>query len=267
MGGAGRCVGGGRVKEGMGHEAGGAVASGLPRALLALADPRLAGRLRRLIEAGRHFSCVACPEAGAEDLARDMVPALVVLGAGAGSGGGNAGANGAHVAEAGARVAAIRRLLPDSCILAVIEAPGAPGLLPTLLRAGADDVIGAPLVLEEFDARLRRRMGLAWVEEPLAAAVSLVPGGEGLILPGRQEGEPVRFTPFEVDILRELTRGCGAIVSRNQLSRSIDGADWEYGDRKFDVHVAKIRRKLAAAFGDQYVVRSVRAEGYVLSAS
>jgi len=37
---------------------------------------------------------------------------------------------------------------------------------------------------------------------------------------------------------------------------------WVYGDRKFDVHITKIRKKLRDAFGERYVVETVRSAGY-----
>jgi two-component system, OmpR family, response regulator len=57
----------------------------------------------------------------------------------------------------------------------------------------------------------------------------------------------------------------GQIVTRDDLSYAVDARPWRYGDRKFDVHVAKIRKKLLDSFGSQMSVSTVRSSGYCLS--
>ncbi|MGC9370089.1 MAG: winged helix-turn-helix domain-containing protein [Paracoccaceae bacterium] len=120
------------------------------------------------------------------------------------------------------------------------------------LAAGADDVLRVPFPPREFEARLQLRQRQA------AQAT------------GRAEESPVpmlakaRLTPVETEIMMLLLSRRGEIVTRNELSQHIDNSDWTYGDRKFDVHVAKIRKKLRAGFGDRYTLRTVRSVGYCL---
>ena len=108
-----------------------------------------------------------------------------------------------------------------------------------------------PFSLREFDARLRLRLRDRGV----------APAGES------DEGglAKLALTPVEARIVDLLMRDKGRIVTRNELSRLLHDCDWEYGDRKFDVHITKIRKKLRKGFGDRYTVRAVRSVGYLLS--
>lgn len=126
-------------------------------------------------------------------------------------------------------------------------------------RAGASDVIRAPFTLEEFACRLRARLDgtLPWRSNP--------------DLGGRADWQAEAFiarqaqlTTAEAQVLRVLLARLGAIVTRDDLSQALDGRPWSYGDRKFDVHVAAIRRKLDNALGDQLYLETIRSVGYRL---
>ncbi|KKN39508.1 hypothetical protein LCGC14_0742560 [marine sediment metagenome] len=64
--------------------------------------------------------------------------------------------------------------------------------------------------------------------------------------------------------MRVLYAQDGKIVSRDEMSLAVDARPWRYGDRKFDVHVAKLRKKLSKSFGDGISVSTVRSSGYRL---
>lgn len=145
-----------------------------------------------------------------------------------------------------------RKGAPDSMILAV-DNIGDEDSTADALADGADDVIRMPFTRREFEARLRLKLNL-----PLARGI-------------RNEVEQVlasgAFTPFEASILRFLMERKGRIVTRNQLSQHLYGRDWVYGDRRFDVHITKIRKKLREEAGRQLSVETVRSKGYLLHAS
>ncbi len=73
-----------------------------------------------------------------------------------------------------------------------------------------------------------------------------------------------QLTPVESEIMRILLTHMGQIVTRNQLSQWLDRAEWLYGDRKFDVHITRIRKKLRAAYGERFIVHTIRAKGYLV---
>jgi DNA-binding response OmpR family regulator len=73
------------------------------------------------------------------------------------------------------------------------------------------------------------------------------------------------LTTAEAQILRILMAKDGRIVTRDELSLALDARPWRHGDRKFDVHMAKIRKKLLATFGSNLTVSTIRSRGYRLS--
>jgi DNA-binding response OmpR family regulator len=139
-----------------------------------------------------------------------------------------------------------RKRFPDSVILAIDHVPGAETAADAF-RAGADDVLRAPYPESELVARLARRLGQAIPARSILGTIS-----------------EINFTPVEARIVQVLIAHAGDLVTRNELAKAIDNADWAYGDRKFDVHITKIRRKLRSALGDRMTVRTIRAEGYCL---
>ncbi|GAA6199893.1 winged helix-turn-helix domain-containing protein [Aquicoccus sp. SU-CL01552] len=126
--------------------------------------------------------------------------------------------------------------------------------------AGADDVVCAPVSLKEFALRLRARIG-AEESGMLGDRVDLRADWDAEADIVCRSG----LTEAEAQVVNVLLANSGEIVTRDALSHAIDHRPWTYGDRKFDVHVAKIRKKLTAAFGQRISVRTVRSSGYVLT--
>lgn len=123
---------------------------------------------------------------------------------------------------------------------------------------GADDVVEWPCPMHELAGRVSVRLGQC-IESSGDLAESLNWDTEAYIV------DRAGLTIAEAQILRILFSSQGKIVSRNDLSEAIDQRPWSYGDRKFDVHVAKIRKKIEAAFGPRLSVTTVRSSGYILS--
>ena len=163
-----------------------------------------------------------------------------------------------------ALVRQLRRLAPGVFIL-YLAGPDTQDEAGDAFAAGADDVQRGPLSLRELGLRLRARLGVE---------LSMSGGRDGSRVPqvlidhenclhAAGLRETVQLTRAEADLMAVLIRSGGEIVSRDELARKIDQAEWEYGDRRFDVHVANIRKKLRQSFGARYVLRSIRFKGYV----
>lgn len=125
---------------------------------------------------------------------------------------------------------------------------------------GAHDVIRMPCSLQEIALRLRARIGMKNSPEDEPLFLDASNWDEEAYIAGR-----AGLTDAEAQIAHVLISHSGEIVSRDALSFAIDGRAWDYGDRKFDVHVAKIRKKLTGVFGDHISVQTVRSAGYILS--
>ena len=124
--------------------------------------------------------------------------------------------------------------------------------------AGVDDVVDWPCSLYELALRLFVRLGLPPKEN--AALISNANWETEAYI-----SERAGLTTAEAQVMRILFAHDGNIVSRDDLSLAVDGRPWRYGDRKFDVHVAKIRKKLGDAFGGSMSVSTIRSLGYCLS--
>ncbi|WP_353340392.1 winged helix-turn-helix domain-containing protein [Pelagimonas sp. KU-00592-HH] len=125
-------------------------------------------------------------------------------------------------------------------------------------RAGATDVVRPPFALKEMAYRIQLRVDeMPALEEFSQERVNW--DAEAYV------ANEAQLTTAEAQVARILIRHDGEIVSRDDLSYQIDQRPWKYGDRKFDVHVAKIRKKFQAAFGAKIEVETVRSAGYKLT--
>ncbi|MGH1466609.1 MAG: response regulator transcription factor [Cognatishimia sp.] len=148
----------------------------------------------------------------------------------------------------------------NGVFILVIDRQAEAGEAETAFLAGADDVIRAPFALRELALRLRARIGI------LADAA-----GEALLRDSSNWDSEAYIasraglTAVEAQIAHILISNNGEVVTRDTLSYAMDQRPWDYGDRKFDVHVANIRKKLMAVFGAHVTVNTVRSAGYVLT--
>jgi two-component system alkaline phosphatase synthesis response regulator PhoP len=131
------------------------------------------------------------------------------------------------------------------------------------LKLGADDYLTKPFGLLEFLARveaLLRRARSAGGSAP--ARYSLA--GLELCEATRtvtDRGRALDLTPKEFDLLRELLKADGSVVTRPELLRRVWGYRSEVVSRTLDTHVAELRRKLETGPDAPRIV-TVRKIGY-----
>jgi len=132
------------------------------------------------------------------------------------------------------------------------------------LEMGADDYLPKPCNPRELAARLRailRRFQSTAGEEPPAELAA----GQVRIIPSDRSatyaGLDLQLTSAEFNVLQALLSQPGRVVDKETLSQQALGRPLSAYDRSIDVHVSKIRKKLAAQGGDKLIV-SVRGIGY-----
>jgi two-component system KDP operon response regulator KdpE len=160
-------------------------------------------------------------------------------------------------------LAVVRRIRRDaSTPIIVLSARGQERDKVTALDLGADDYVTKPVGMAELQARLRaalrRSTSLA------AEADGVLRVGDLMLDPMRRQltlrGEPIHLTPREYELIKVLLSYAGRVVTRGRLLRAVWGQAYSSEAHYLHVHVASIRRKLAAADPTGAAARMIVAE-------
>lgn len=134
------------------------------------------------------------------------------------------------------------------------------------LELGADDYLSKPCLPRELLARVRAQLRR---NTPSTHAGTLQLGVLRLQLGERRayvEEHELSLTGAEFQLLLALAQRAGELVDKAVLTRIALGRELERFDRSIDVHVSRLRHKLAEASPESPRIESVRGAGYVLVA-
>ncbi len=132
------------------------------------------------------------------------------------------------------------------------------------LDSGADDYIVKPFALGELYARLRAVLRRGTHE----TAMKIESADLALDLVGHRAWRnqaPLNLTPKEFDLLAELIRHKGAVLTRDLLLQRIWGYDFSGDSRTVDVHIRGLREKIETDPANPTRIETVRGLGYRFS--
>jgi two-component system response regulator RegX3 len=161
----------------------------------------------------------------------------------------------------------IRKKKPGQGII-MITAKGAEEDIVSGFNAGADDYISKPFSLREVMVRIEavlRRTGKK-IGDVEFIFQDILFDGKNLV--AQYKNESVDLTRKEMDIIAYLHDHRDRIVSKKQLLTEV----WHYADadietRTVDIHMLKLRKKMAQLIGDTPLISTIRGEGYRLEPS
>lgn len=132
----------------------------------------------------------------------------------------------------------------------------------TLLDMGADDYVVKPFGFRELVARIRAVTRRSRQPETPTPAQRQEIGA--LTIDHRThtvqvDGETVRLTPKEHDLLAFLATDPGAVRTRDEILRTVWDENWWGSTKTLDVHMASLRQKL-----DRDLIETIRGVGFRL---
>lgn len=158
----------------------------------------------------------------------------------------------------------VRQAKPNQAIV-MLTAKGAENDVVTGFQAGADDYVSKPFSLRELmvriEAILRRSGRLGEGRQIQIKGIRFC----GNTLKAYFDAHSVELTRREMEIITYLHRCQGRIVPKKELLTEV----WRYADadietRTVDIHMLKLRKKIAGLVGDVPLIVTVRGEGYRL---
>ena len=137
------------------------------------------------------------------------------------------------------------------------------------LELGADDYVVKPFSAEEVIARIRAVLRRARRPAEVDAGRAVQVGPLTVDFGARRaslDGSELQLSRKEFDLLAELVRNAGHVVSREQLMERVWDENWFGSTKTLDTHVGWLRRKLGDDPAAPRYLHTVRGVGFRFSA-
>ena len=128
------------------------------------------------------------------------------------------------------------------------------------LETGVDDYLAKPFEPRELLLRVSnvlRRGGAAPASNEVRMGDFVFHISRGEL---KREGETIRLTERERELLRYFAQRPGMPVSRHELAKGADSG----GERAVDVQINRLRRKIEHDPANPVYLQTVRGKGYIL---
>jgi len=153
----------------------------------------------------------------------------------------------------------------------ILSARGTTGDRIEGLSLGADDYVPKPFSPAELVLRVGRVLARATSGDRSDAKPLIEHGGLAVDRERHTvtvDGRPVALTAVELRLLVALLEADGRVLNRDQLLDAVYGLEaTEVLDRTIDVHVGRLRDKLADPPGTPRFIATVRGSGYRMAPS
>lgn len=133
------------------------------------------------------------------------------------------------------------------------------------LELGADDYVVKPFSSREVISRIRAILRRASSPGNVEAEGPAQFGDLVVDIPARKaklKGEELRFSRKEFDLLAELVRHAGNVVTREDLMADVWDMNWFGSTKTLDVHIRALRKKLGDSATESTYIHTVRGVGF-----
>ncbi|MBI3287835.1 MAG: response regulator transcription factor [Chloroflexi bacterium] len=222
----------------------------MTKILLVEDDPTLLETLEYNLQKAGYTVCKAADGLAALEIARQEKPDLVVL----------------DLMLPLLDGLSVCRLLRQESSVPIIMLTARAGEVDKIvgLEAGADDYLTKPFSLGEFLARVRallRRTPQRFESQRLEVGELIIDIPRRRVWRGDHE---LTLSPKEFELLVELARHRGMVLSRELLIERVWGYEYSGDTRTVDVHIRRLREKVESDPSRPELIQTVRSVGYRL---
>jgi DNA-binding response OmpR family regulator len=142
------------------------------------------------------------------------------------------------------------------------------------LEMGADDYLTKPVRARALLARIRKhldRQSVVNVKEVgdlendklQLQFNNLIIDKQSMVV--SLDGEKVKISSHEFEVLWMLAEHAGEVVSRDQLISQLRGFDYDGFDRSIDLRISRLRKKLGDAPSEPFRIKTIWGKGYLFA--